>query len=107
MKETKKTLTEIFNHLCTSHPELILSAVEARRQAIQKHLNQKFDGVVRYGPFKGFKFSEESWWGNDRASMLLGLYELEVLHHLKNSVNKNLNHKNGILRLTHQTYVLL
>jgi hypothetical protein len=88
MKETKKTLTEIFNHLLTSHPELILSAVEARRQAIQKHLNQKFDGVVRYGPFKGFKFSEESWWGNDRASMLLGLYELEVLHHLKN-LSKN------------------
>jgi hypothetical protein len=84
MKDTKKTLKEIFNHLVVSHPELSLKAVEARRRYISQALNQKFEGVIRYGPFKGLKFSEESAWGHsDRARMLLGLYEQEVLTSLQ------------------------
>lgn len=36
--------------------------------------------MVKYGAFKGLKFSTQTWWGGtDRASMLLGLYEQEVL----------------------------
>jgi hypothetical protein len=84
MTDPKKTLTKIFNHLVLKHPELSLNAVEARRRDISQALNQKFKGIIRYGPLKGLKFTEESWWGgSDKASMLLGLYEQEVLTSLQ------------------------
>ena len=55
-----------------------------RRIFLSNKLNKEFDGVIRYGPFKGFKFGEKSWWGlTDRANMLLGLYEQEVLRSLQ------------------------
>lgn len=60
--------------------ELKKETIENRRRMISTQLNQSFCGIIRYGPFKGFQFSSESWWGAaDRANMLLGLYEQEVL----------------------------
>ncbi len=39
--------------------------------------------TVRYGPFAGLKFPSASQWGvTDRGSMLLGLYEQEILESL-------------------------
>jgi hypothetical protein len=38
------------------------------------------EGIVEYGSLKGLRLSEEAWWGApDMASMLLGLYEHELL----------------------------
>ena len=58
----------------------IQDGITKRRIFLSNKLNKEFNGVIRYGPFKGFKFSDKSWWGStDRANMLLGLYEQEVL----------------------------
>jgi len=52
---------------------------------LSNHLDLLFNSTVRYGPFAGFKFGSKSWWGGaDRGSMLLGLYEREVLDSLVN-----------------------
>jgi len=50
------------------------------RYRLSQRLASTFDGTVAYGPFTGLKLDTNSWWGAaDRGSMLLGLYELEVL----------------------------
>lgn len=60
-----------------------------KRLFLSNKLNKEFNGVIRYGPFKGFKFVDKSWWGpTDRANMLLGLYEQEVLKSLQTTPKK-------------------
>jgi len=62
---------------------------EKRKKFLSNKLLEEFNGVIRYGPFKGLKFSPESSWGvGDRASMLLGLYEKEILTSLQNIPDK-------------------
>lgn len=59
-------------------------SIPAKRLVLSKKLNEDFNGTVKYGPFQGLKFSGNSWWGAaDRASMLLGLYEKEILESLQ------------------------
>jgi len=54
-----------------------------RRLMLSTKLNKDLNSTVKYGPFKGFRFCDESGWGDaDRASQLLGLYEQEVLSSL-------------------------
>jgi hypothetical protein len=63
--------------------------IDKRRIILSEEINRLFDSTVRYGPFKGLKFSMDTWWGSaDRASMLLGLYEQEVLESLANVPKK-------------------
>jgi hypothetical protein len=60
-------------------------SIYKRRIEISKKIDALFNSTVKYGPFKGLKLSTESWWGStDRASMLFGLYEKEVLDSLQN-----------------------
>jgi hypothetical protein len=62
----------------------LADSIQLRQVFLSKTLNETFNGVVKYGPFRGLKFSDDSWWGAaDRASMLLGLYEQEVLKSLQ------------------------
>lgn len=64
-------------------------AITNRRIEISKKLDRLFNSTVKYGPFRGLKLATESWWGaTDRGSMLLGLYEQEVLHSLTNIPKK-------------------
>ena len=75
----------------------ILSMIGVRKDSIQRRriqMSQKFDelfnSTVKYGAFKGLKLSSETWWGSaDRASMLFGLYEKEVLDSLQSISKKN------------------
>lgn len=54
--------------------------VAERRRRISREMFESFAGTVRHGPFTGLVLPDDPWWGSaDRASMLLGLYELEVL----------------------------
>jgi hypothetical protein len=54
--------------------------IQQRRLLISKQLDERFGSQVRYGPFRGLKLSKAIWWGTtDRAGMLLGIYEQEVL----------------------------
>lgn len=58
--------------------------IQKRRLQLSATLNERFSATVRYGPFKGLQLSREIWWGKtDRAGMLLGLYEQEVLNSVK------------------------
>lgn len=60
-----------------------IDAVELRRSQLCDELIQKFGSTVLCGPFKGLKLIDDLNWGaNDRACMLLGLYEQEVLKSL-------------------------
>ena len=62
----------------------LADSIQARRVFLSKKLNKAFNGVIKYGPFQGLEFSDDSWWGaSDRGSMLLGLYEQEVLKSLQ------------------------
>ena len=62
---------------------------EYRKKFLSKKLDEKFNSTVQYGPFAGLKFSPYSSWGmGDRASMLLGLYEKEIITSLQNIPNK-------------------
>ena len=59
--------------------------IKKRRLKLSALVNTLFNSTVAYGPFKGLKLSDNAWWGDaDRPSMLLGLYEQEVLHSLIN-----------------------
>lgn len=52
----------------------------ARRFRLGQRLSQQLGHTVTYGPFVGLLLSDTSWWGAaDRGSMLLGIYEQEVL----------------------------
>jgi hypothetical protein len=56
-----------------------------RRRELGVKLAQMFGGTVQYGPFKGLRLSSQSSWGADTASMLLGIYEQEVLESLQST----------------------
>ncbi len=57
--------------------------VYERRLRISKEVFEMMKGVVGYGPLKGLKLADDAWWGApDKASMLLGLYEQELLETL-------------------------
>lgn len=62
-----------------------------RMLEISKELDKFFNSTVAYGPFRGLRFTSESWWcGSDRSPILLGLYEQEVLESLA-SIPKSYN----------------
>ena len=54
--------------------------VEVRRSLLSKIISKKLNNKIKYGNFKGLKLYDQSWWGaKDKAAILLGLYEKEVL----------------------------
>jgi hypothetical protein len=59
---------------------IVGDAIRDRQLMIQKDIARKCDSTVRYGLFRGLKLIADTHWGHlDKASMLLGLYEEEVL----------------------------
>ena len=77
---TKQSISWIFSKLGIRKSD----AIQKRRIEISKQLDELFKSTVQYGPFKGLKLSPKTWWGStDRASMLLGLYEKNVLESLQ------------------------
>lgn len=64
-------------------------AIGKKRKALAFELSNQMKHCVNYGPFKGMKFTHENWWGaSDRAGMLLGIYEKEILDSIMN-IEKN------------------
>ena len=54
------------------------------RYSLGRKLSSDFDHTIRYGPFRGTRLIPDSRWSAaDRGSMLLGLYEQEVLEQLQ------------------------
>jgi len=61
-----------------------------RRIRVANVVFQQFNGTIKYGPFKGQKLIDNPWWGtSDKASMILGVYEKEVLDFLTSDLFKN------------------
>ena len=55
-------------------------AIGKKRKSLSSELSESMKHTVKYGAFKGLKFTSENWWGgSDRAGMLLGIYEKEIL----------------------------
>lgn len=55
-----------------------------RRFDLSQRLARTMDQTIAYGPFTGTKLAAGEWWGAaDQGSMLLGIYEQEVLHFLR------------------------
>ena len=55
-------------------------SIRIRRSYLSKHISNIFNHKVHYGPFKGLVLGKTLWGTTDRASMILGLYEQEVLN---------------------------
>ena len=63
------------HHVFDSHED-----PTTHRYRLSQRLAATLNSTVAYGPFTGLKLDTNSWWGAaDRGSMLLGLYESEVL----------------------------
>lgn len=60
------------------------SRIRKHRIRLSKRLDHAFDATVRYGPFAGLRLAPANVWNSaDRGSMLLGMYEQEVLSSLR------------------------
>jgi len=57
---------------------------ERMRQRLSREFDEMFDSTIAYGALKGFQFSPNTWWSkHDRASMIFGLYEKEIVDMLQ------------------------
>jgi hypothetical protein len=77
--------------------------INKRRLIISNLIFKSFEGVVHYGLFKGLILDKEmSWSTTDKASMLLGLYEKEVLDSL---YEKEVLDSLSAVPNTHRTFI--
>lgn len=54
--------------------------IQEQRKRLSREVNIHFDSTIAYGPFTGLRLTKKTWWGaKDRAAMILGMYEQEVL----------------------------
>lgn len=85
LKAFKKAISEILFMIGVRK-----DSIQRRRIQMSQKFDELFNSTVKYGAFKGLKLSSETWWGSaDRASMLFGLYEKEVLDSLQSISKKN------------------
>ncbi len=64
-------------------------AIDKKRKSLSLELSKRMKHSVSYGPFSGMTFCDDYWWGgSDRGSMLLGIYEEEVLSSIMTVSNK-------------------
>ena len=52
------------------------------RQEVWSIISKEHNHKVAYGPFKGMSLPKKVWWGDDRISQTLGIYEEHVLSQL-------------------------
>ena len=85
MKNYQQTLVSFYDFMAQQHPELNQVVLNRHKANLSKIIQESHNNTVVYGPFKGLKFTEESHWGDsDKGSMILGLYEKEILNELSN-----------------------
>ncbi len=64
-------------------------AIDKKRKSLSRDLSTRMKHTIKYGPFSDMVFCSDYWWGgSDRASMLLGIYEEEVLNSIMSIPNK-------------------
>ena len=56
-------------------------AIDKKRKLLSRELSMRMKHTIKYGPFSDMVFCDDHWWGgSDRAAMLFGIYEEEVLN---------------------------
>ena len=79
----KETVPLLVQLVLERHPEIASNIISSHRARIQNLVANFHQQTIAYGPFKGFKFDPASSWGEDRGSMILGIYEQEILESLE------------------------
>ncbi len=60
-----------------------VQTAEGRRQTLSREIDREFKSTIQVGPLSGFCFEQDASWSvNDRGSMILGLYEQEIVGHV-------------------------
>lgn len=84
MEKFENSVVQVSNFLAQQHPELIPNLINQHKRNLSAKVCSHFNDTIAYGPFKGMKFGADCWWnGSDRAAMILGFYEQEILNKLK------------------------
>lgn len=62
-----------------------LGILNEYKKRVSDSISVLFQNTVAYGPFRGMKMTNDFHWGNgaDQGTMLLGLYEQEILNELE------------------------
>ena len=64
-------------------------AINKKRKLLSRDLSVRMKHTIMYGPFANMIFCDDYWWGSsDRAAMLFGIYEEEVLNSIMSVSNK-------------------
>ena len=85
MQNHANTLKSICNFLSNQHPELSKLMAERHKINLSNKIRILHNNTIAYGPFRGMKLSNHSSWGiSDKGTMILGLYEKELLDEFNN-----------------------
>lgn len=75
-----ETLHQVFHHIADRHVNELGMAIDRYRRKISHQIATLHGHVIQHGPFAGMSIDEASHWSSgDKATMVLGLYECEVL----------------------------
>lgn len=83
--------TLLFDKAISKFSENLFHRITAvRRQILSQRISSSVDNEVQHGSFKNLRLSNLRWGSHDKAAMLLGAYENEVLVEIeKASINAN------------------
>jgi hypothetical protein len=85
MNDYQQTILNMVSHAWDLHPKVRSFLLNKHRLSLSDIISKYHNNTVQYGLFRGLKFSEDSHWGvSDRGTMILGLYEQEVLNEFSN-----------------------
>jgi hypothetical protein len=81
-------LRKIFSKLLMDERGISI-AIDKKRKLLSRELSMHMKHTIKYGPFSNMVFCNDYWWGgSDRAAMLLGIYEQEVLNSIMSVSSK-------------------
>jgi len=82
----RQTAYSMVDYCLNQHPDLQDAYITNYRRNIGNQVAAFHKNTVAHGPFAGLQLDDEaSWSSNDRGSMILGIYEQEVLEALESA----------------------
>jgi len=80
MSDYKKSLIQISNIIAANNRDIVGHIIETRRVELSGLVQKHLKNTVAHGPLTGLIMSERTHWSaSDKAAMLLGLYEAEIV----------------------------
>lgn len=77
--DSQKTIRQITNFILSAHSEIIQFTMSGIKNDISKKISNFHKNTIAYGPFSGMKLNNLTWGSSEISSMILGIYEEEVL----------------------------